>query len=142
MSKEKIYDNDPFYTLLKPIVDWCTRRSYSRIDVRGKENLPKDGAILLAPNHSNTLMDALVMLQAQKAPTVFGARADMFKRPLIAKIMFFLRILPMVRQRDGLRNVLNNYESFETIVETLESSCSRKQQIRRQEAYIHRSCRN
>jgi 1-acyl-sn-glycerol-3-phosphate acyltransferase len=120
MSKEKIYDNDPFYTLLKPIVDWCTRRSYRRIDVRGKENLPKDGAILLAPNHSNTLMDALVMLQAQKAPTVFGARADMFKRPLIAKIMFFLRILPMVRQRDGLRNVLNNYESFETIVETLE----------------------
>ncbi|MBQ2373247.1 MAG: 1-acyl-sn-glycerol-3-phosphate acyltransferase, partial [Bacteroidales bacterium] len=120
MSKEKIYDNDPFYTLLKPIVDWCTRRSYRRIDVRGKENLPKDGAILLAPNHSNTLMDALVMLQAQKAPTVFGARADMFKRPLIAKIMFFLRILPMVRQRDGLRNVLNNYESFETIVDTLE----------------------
>ncbi len=120
MGKKKIYDNDPFYTLLKPIVDWCTRRSYRRIDVRGKENLPKDGAVLLAPNHSNTLMDALVMLQAQKAPTVFGARADMFKNPIVAKAMFFFRILPMVRQRDGLRNVLNNYESFETIVDTLE----------------------
>ena len=120
MFKEKIYDKDPFYSILKPIVDWCTRRSYRRIDVRGKENLPKDGAVLLAPNHSNTLMDALVMLQAQKAPTVFGARADMFKKPLIAKAMFFFRILPMVRQRDGLRNVLNNYESFETIVDTLE----------------------
>ena len=120
MIRKKIYDNDPFYTILKPIVDWCTRRSYRRIDVRGKENLPKDGAVLLAPNHTNTLMDALVMLQAQKAPTVFGARADMFKRPIIAKAMFFFRILPMVRQRDGLRNVLNNYESFETIVDTLE----------------------
>lgn len=75
MSKEKIYDNDPLYTLLKPIVDWCTRRSYRRIDVRGKENLPKDGAILLAPNHSNTLMDALVMLQAQKAPTVLDRKS-------------------------------------------------------------------
>jgi hypothetical protein len=44
----------------------------------------------------------------------------MFNRPLIAKIMYFLRILPMVRQRDGLRNVLKNHETFETIVETLE----------------------
>lgn len=120
MIRKKIYDKDPFYAVLKPVVDWCTRQSYRRIDVRGKENLPEDGAVLLAPNHSNTLMDALVMLQAQKAPTVFGARADMFKKPIIAKAMFFFRILPMVRQRDGLRNVLNNYESFETIVDTLE----------------------
>ena len=79
MIRKKIYDKDPFYAVLKPVVDWCTRQSYRRIDVRGKENLPEDGAVLLAPNHSNTLMDALVMLQAQKAPTVFGARADMFK---------------------------------------------------------------
>ena len=121
MIRKKIYDNDPFYSILKPIVDWCTRRSYRRIDVRGKENLPKDGAVLLAPNHTNTLMDALVMLQAQKAPTVFGARADMFKRPIIAKAMFFFRILPMVRQRDGLRNVLQNNETQDIIVDTLEN---------------------
>ena len=119
MSK-KIYDRNLGYSLLRPIVDWCTKRSYRKLEVRGEENLPADGAILLAPNHCNTLMDALVMLQAHKGPTVFGARADMFKRPLIARIMFFLRILPMVRQRDGLRNVLKNHESFDTIVETLE----------------------
>ena len=119
MSK-KIYDRNLGYSLLRPLVDWCTKRSYRKLEVRGEENLPADGAILLAPNHCNTLMDALVMLQAHKGPTVFGARADMFKRPLIARIMFFLRILPMVRQRDGLRNVLKNHESFDTIVETLE----------------------
>ena len=120
MGRKKIYEDNIPYSILKPIVDWCTRRSYRRIEVRGKENIPEDGAILLAPNHCNTLMDALVILQAQKKQTVFGARADMFKRPLIARIMHFLRILPMVRQRDGLRNVLKNHESFETIVETLE----------------------
>lgn len=120
MGRKNIYDNSLGYSILKPIVDWCTRKSYRKIEVRGKENLPTDGAILLAPNHSNTLMDALVILQSDRKPTVFGARADMFKRPLIAKIMFFLRILPMVRQRDGLRNVLKNHESFETIVDTLE----------------------
>lgn len=120
MGKNKIYEKDWKYTCLRPFVDWCTRRSYRRIQVQGEENLPTDGAILLSPNHSNTLMDALVMLQAYKKETVFGARADMFNNPFIARIMFFLRILPMVRQRDGLRNVLKNHDTQETIVETLE----------------------
>ena len=35
--------------------------------------------------------------------------------------MYFVRILPMVRQRDGLRNVLKNNETQEVIVETLEN---------------------
>ncbi len=121
MGKKKIYEKNLGYTLLKPIVDWNLKHSYRKVEVRGQENLPEDGAIILAPNHCNTLMDALVMLRAYKGPTVFGARADMFNKPLIAKIMFFLRILPMVRQRDGLRNVLKNYETTDIIVETLEN---------------------
>lgn len=119
--RNKIYKSDVRYDLLKNIVDWCTRRSYRKIKVNGLENLPKDGAVLLAPNHCNTLMDALVVLQATKEAKVFGARADMFNKPFIAKLMHFFRILPMVRQRDGLRNVLKNHETFEIIVETLEN---------------------
>lgn len=120
MGRDKIYEKDWRYTLLKPIVDWNLRYSYRKVEVRGKENIPEDGAIMIAPNHCNTLMDALVILRSFDDSTVFGARADIFNRPLIAKIMYFLRILPMVRQRDGLRNVLKNHETQETIVETLE----------------------
>lgn len=121
MGREKIYQKDLGYTLLKPIVDWNTKHSYRKIEVRGRENIPTDGAVIIAPNHCNTLMDALVILRANKDYTVFGARADIFNKPFIAKIMYFLRILPMVRQRDGLRNVLKNHETQETIVETLEN---------------------
>ena len=120
MARNKIYEKDPFYSVLKYYVDWCTRRSYSRIEVKGRENVPTEGAVLIAPNHCNTLMDALVVLQAFKNESVFGARADMFNNKMIAKIMFFIRILPMVRQRDGLRNVLKNYETQDIIIETLE----------------------
>ncbi len=115
-----IYEKDGLYSSLRPVVDWCCRHSYRRFEMHGEENLPEDGALILAPNHTNTLMDALVMLRAYKGPTVFGARADIFKKPAIARIMHFLRILPMVRQRDGLRNVLKNHENTETIVSTLE----------------------
>ena len=64
MAKKKIYDKDNLYTFLRPIVDWCIRHSYRKIEVRGEENLPQDGPFILAANHSNTLMDALVILQA------------------------------------------------------------------------------
>ena len=121
MTKKKIYEKNLGYSLLRPIVDWCTRHSYRKVEVRGEENIPTDGPVLLAANHCNTLMDALVILRSYKGSTVFGARADMFNNKLIARIMFFLRILPMVRQRDGLRNVLKNVETQDIIVETLEN---------------------
>ncbi len=121
MYRDKIYQKDLYYTLLRPLVDNATRNSYRRVEVHGYENIPEDGAVILAPNHCNTLMDALVILRAFKDETVFGARADIFNKPFIAKIMYFLRILPMVRQRDGLRNVLKNIETQDTIVETLEN---------------------
>ncbi len=121
MSRKNIYDKDLGYTILKPIVDWNTKHSYRKIEVTGKENIPTDGAVIIAPNHCNTLMDALVILRAFEDESVFGARADIFNKPFIAKIMTFVRILPMVRQRDGLRNVLKNNETQEIIVETLEN---------------------
>lgn len=120
----KIYEKNTAYTLLKPIVDWNLRHSYRKVEVKGYENIPSDGALLFTPNHCNTLMDALVMLRANRGITVFGARADMFNKPLIAKIMHFLRILPMVRQRDGLRNVLKNHETNDIIVEILENDAA------------------
>ncbi len=121
MGREKIYQKDWGYSLLRPFVDGTTRNGYRKVEVHGYENIPKDGAVIIAPNHCNTLMDALVILRAFKDETVFGARADIFNKPLIAKIMFFLRILPQIRQRDGLRNVLKNNETQEVIVETLEN---------------------
>lgn len=121
MGRTNIYEKNLGYDLLRPVVDWCTKHSFRKVEVRGAENLPTDGPYIIAPNHCNTLMDALVILRSDRCSTVFGARADMFNNKFIASIMYFLRILPMVRQRDGLRNVLKNTETQEIIVNTLEN---------------------
>lgn len=115
----KIYAHNHLYSSLVWWVKASTRRSYRRLEVLGEENIPKSGAVLFAPNHSNALMDALLILMDNPGHVVFGARADMFKKPLIAKTLHFLRILPMVRERDGLRNVIKNYEAMDTITEVL-----------------------
>ena len=115
----KIYENDRLYSMLRYYVDYCIRTSYRETTVCGQENIPEDGAVIIAPNHCNTLMDALVVLRARSGATVFGARADLFRK--YGKPLTFCRIVPMVRKRDGIREVAKNIETNEKVVEVLEN---------------------
>ena len=108
-----------WYKLLRPFVDLETFLSFHKVQVSGMENIPTDGAVIFAPNHCNTLMDALVVLRTRRGPTVFGARADMFENPAAAKALHFLKIVPMVRKRDGIRKVIRNLDIIDDIVEVL-----------------------
>ena len=107
----KIQDPDYLYSILLPYINWHTRRSYRRFEVHGKENLPKDGGLIFGANHSNTLMDALVLLSSNNVRKVFIARGDIFKNPIAAKVLTFLRILPIFRIRNGVAAVRNNEDS-------------------------------
>ena len=113
----KIWEHNRWYSFARPYVDLCTRESFGIIQAEGE--LPSSGAVIIAPNHTNTLLDALMVLQTRKAPTVFGARADIFRKPAANKALRFLRILPMTRERDGLRAVTDNYKTFDEIDDVL-----------------------
>lgn len=116
---KKIQDPDFWYSLLLPYVNHHTRRAYRRFEVHGKERLPKDGAMVFGVNHSNTLMDALVLLASNNIRKVFIARGDIFKNPVVAKILNFLRILPIFRIRNGVAAVRNNDETLNKAVDVL-----------------------
>lgn len=86
---------------------------YRQYRVNGKQNLPKDEGYLIISNHQNSLNDALGILFAtgRKHP-VFIARADMFRTPMLAKIMKALKIMPAYRVRDGVEELGKNEEIF------------------------------
>ena len=111
----RIWEPNRWYSLLRFYVDAFTRASYSRLRTEG--TLPQEGALIIAPNHCNTLMDALVVLQDRRAATVCGARADIFQKA--GKALRFLRILPMARHRDGLAIQRNSYATFDEVEDTL-----------------------
>ena len=115
-----IHKTNHWYDSFHFLVNTAVRRAYKRIEVVGLENIPTDGAVILAGNHCNTLMDALVVLRARgMKPTVFGARADLYNNPTVGKIVRFLKILPMVRERDGLRNVVKNFDTMDQIADVI-----------------------
>ena len=118
-GERRIQDYDPLYAFLRYYVDVVLRLSYRTVRFVGREKIPQDGAIIYAPNHTNALMDAMVILALDQKPKVFVARADIFKNPKIAKILTFLKILPIMRMRDGLDEVRKNNETIERAVDVL-----------------------
>ena len=78
-----LYEKDWKYARARVWCDAATRGLFSAIRTEGREHVPADGAVLLAPNHCNTLMDALLILQDWKEATLFGARADLFRKPKV-----------------------------------------------------------
>ena len=122
MSKKrikKIQDYDRAYSTLFHYVHFSVKQSYRSILQVGEENIPKDGAIIFAPNHTNTLMDALVILTYNYQPKVFVARADIFRNRKLAQILTFLKIMPIMRQRDGISAVKKNQETIDKAVDVL-----------------------
>ncbi|MCL2412699.1 MAG: 1-acyl-sn-glycerol-3-phosphate acyltransferase [Bacteroidales bacterium] len=117
---EKLCKNDWKYVLARVFLTMPSHKIYYRnTRVIGKENIPKNGPLIYAANHQNALMDAIAIVTTQKHQTVFVARADIFNKPLIIKILHFLRILPIYRKRDGGNSIDNNQETFEIIDQLL-----------------------
>ena len=116
---KKIQDHDSVYSTLFHYVRFSVNHSYRNILKVGEENIPQDGAIIFAPNHTNTLMDALVVLTYNCQPKVFVARADIFRNRKLAQIFTFLKIMPIMRQRDGISAVKKNQETIDKAVDVL-----------------------
>ena len=115
----KIQDKDGLYAFLRPYVDWLFRRSYRSFRYEGLEKIPTDGAVIFAPNHTNALCDAMAILGIDHGQKVFVARADIFKDPKKAKILNWLKIMPINRVRDGWEEVRHNDETMNKAVEVL-----------------------
>ncbi len=93
---------------------------YKSVKYIGIENIPKDKPVLIAPNHQNALMDALAIIFAQKIQPVFLARSDIFKNPIVAKVLFAFKILPVFRLRDGKEKLKLNEIIYNKTIEVLE----------------------
>ncbi|NQU34555.1 MAG: 1-acyl-sn-glycerol-3-phosphate acyltransferase [Bacteroidetes bacterium] len=100
---------------------WHNKIYYRNLTVLGKENIPFDKPLIFTPNHQNALMDALALAFSVKKQFVFVARSDIFKKPIIAKILYFLKILPIYRVRDGFETVKKNKDIIHKTIDIITS---------------------
>lgn len=118
-KRRKLQENDWRYNFLSKYVNFTLKRSYRCVKYVGIERIPDDGAVIFAPNHTGTLMDALVILAMNSTPKVFIARADIFKNPKLAKLFRFFKMMPIMRMRDGIEEVKKNNKTIEIAADVL-----------------------
>ena len=81
--------------------------------MKGRENIPKKGAILFMVNHPNGLIDPLIVAVNNPRVQHFLVRAASFKKPLIKRFLESLNLMPIYRMRDGVKQLGNNKDVFD-----------------------------
>ena len=79
--------------------------------------LKMEGPLLLAANHPNSFLDAILLDILFKKPVWSLARGDVFKKPFYIKLLTKLKILPVYRTSEGVENLDTNYKTFDACKE-------------------------
>ncbi|MDR1730451.1 MAG: 1-acyl-sn-glycerol-3-phosphate acyltransferase [Prevotellaceae bacterium] len=114
-----IYKKTLLYSVLRIYSNFIYRRWFSTIEINGENSIPENSPVIFAPNHQNGFIDAMALLSSSPKPVVFLARADLFRKKTLDKILRALKIMPAYRIRDGIRNLKKNEDSFGQAVEVL-----------------------
>ncbi|MBS1510205.1 MAG: 1-acyl-sn-glycerol-3-phosphate acyltransferase [Bacteroidetes bacterium] len=71
------------------------------------------GPLLLAVNHPNSFLDAIILCTLFDQPVYSLARGDAFKGKWISKILYAFKLLPVYRVSEGVENLEENYKTFD-----------------------------
>lgn len=107
---------------LRLMVKACLHLYFKSIKVEGKENIPKKRPVILVANHQNALIDPLLLATHTKLNPFFLTRASVFKSPFAAKLLDFIRMLPVYRVRDGFSTIQQNQQIFDKTYEILKKN--------------------
>ena len=80
---------------------------YRRIEVHGLEHVPPRGPLIVAANHHNALVDAMLLIATIPRRLAPLAKAPLFRHPLVAPFLWLVGAIPVHRRQDapsGRRN--------------------------------------
>lgn len=101
-----------YYYPLKLFVFISANLYFRKLRVEGRRNVPSKGPVILAINHQNALLDALLISVITLRNPHFLTRADVFENKWIDKFLRGLKMLPIYRIRDGYDSVKRNEATF------------------------------
>lgn len=113
------------YSLLRPVARIALGWYYRSVEAVGLERIPADGPVLLAGNHPNALMDALVIGVLVPRPVRLLAKSTLFHNPIVGAFLRGAGVIPLYRARDAAAtdgaslDPSRNASSFRAVAEAL-----------------------
>lgn len=88
---------------------------FDRIEVEGDELVPRGGPLLVVANHTNGLVDGLLLTAVTPRPVSLTAKSALRRNPLLAFTMWISGAVPLYRRQDDAGEVAKNADSFAEI---------------------------
>ena len=82
------------------------------IEINKKELLRHKGPLILACNHPNSFLDAIILCTLFDGSIYSLARGDAFKNKTAAKFLRLFKMFPVYRVSEGVENLEENYTTF------------------------------
>jgi len=120
MGIKNIEKHSAAFNVLKCWVKcWHNFVFYRKVDYINRELVPLQEHLIFTPNHQNALMDSLAIELSFSNQFVFLSRSDIFKNKIIASILYFLKLLPVYRIRDGYESLKKNKQIFDKTMDII-----------------------
>jgi len=81
--------------------------------INRKELLKLEGPLLLAVNHPNSFLDAIILCTLFDGAVYSLARGDAFKNKSAARLLYLFKMFPVYRVSEGVENMDENYKTFD-----------------------------
>lgn len=107
------------YVLVRGLSRLLLGLFYPSIEVVGRENVPDAGPLIVAANHHNSIVDAMILMTAFDRPLRVLANAPLFRHPLIGPFLRAIGGLPVHRRQEAGDDPEKNRELFAATTEAL-----------------------
>lgn len=107
------------YRLIRSLVRLLLWLFYRRIEVTGRARIPLVGPVIVAPNHHNALVDAMLVIAAFPRPVRVLAKAGLFRHPLIGPPLRLMGGVPVNRRQEAGDDPGKNAEMFRAVAAAL-----------------------
>lgn len=93
-----------------------------KIVINHKDLLREKGPMIIAANHPNSFLDAIILASIFKASIYSLARGDAFAGKLVTRILRAFNMMPVYRVSEGVENLEHNYTTFDACQELFEKN--------------------
>ena len=114
------------YTVVRFIAGIALDWFYRDLAIEGAERIPRTGPLLIAVNHPNQLIDAMVVLRLAPRRVRMTGKATLFEHPILRAVLRWYGVVPLRRMRDeaardpaAAPDPRRNREAFRELVDTL-----------------------
>lgn len=94
---------------------------YEKVEVVGGERVPPEGPLVVAANHHNSIVDAMLLMTTFRRPLRVLANAPLFRHPLIGPFLRVVGALPVNRRQEAGDDPQKNVALFAATTEALQA---------------------